>query len=96
MCGNTYTLNYTSSLSISGGQPYHYCRVHIDLRDQQLVFIGGPNGDIPPWQTETRSYTFTYSGTGEPEVLTVSFDCSTPGGSYVIDDISLVGAGEGY
>ncbi|KAI4213317.1 MAG: hypothetical protein LQ351_004058 [Letrouitia transgressa] len=97
LCGNTYTLNYTSSLFIRDGQPYHFCRAFIDLDDQQLVFIGGPNGDIPPWQTETRSYTFTYTGgTAPPNTLTVSFDCATASyGSYTIDDISLVGAGEG-
>ena len=56
------------------------------------MFIGPPNGDPPPFSYQTRSTTFTYAGgdTGG-NTLTVGFSCNAPGGSYRIDDISLVG-----
>ena len=88
-----YNLTYTSQLSIYGGQPYRGCSAYIDLDDGgQLVFIGPPNGDYPPFSRETRSTVFTYyGGNSEGNTLTVGFMCSAPGGSYFIDDISLVG-----
>ena len=57
----------------------------------QLVYIGPPNGDLPPFQTETRSYVFTYYGNGEPDALTIQFSCSAQGGSYIVDEVHLVG-----
>ena len=89
--GTTYKLTYTSVMTINGGQPGRACNVRISLADQQLVFIGPPNGDPPPFTSQTRETTFTYLGTRQGNVFTVEFSCTAPAGFYRIDDISLVG-----
>ena len=89
--GTTYKLTYSSQITINGGQPGRACSVRISLADQQLVFIGPPNGDLPPFSYQTRDTTFTYLGTRTGNVFTVEFSCNAPQGSYIIDDISLVG-----
>lgn len=89
----TYTLTYDSQITINGGQPGLECRVEINLNDQQLVYIGPPNGDRPPFSYQTRSYDFTYSGNQIPQALTIRFTCTAPSGMYIIDNISLVGSG---
>ncbi|KAL8949184.1 MAG: hypothetical protein Q9222_004679 [Ikaeria aurantiellina] len=92
--GVEYTLTYSSQLTISGGQPGRGCSVYYQLADQQLVYIGPPSGDIPPFNYETRSYTFTYysSGTQPRQSLTILLRCNSPAGSYRVDNVSLVGA----
>ncbi|KAL8721022.1 MAG: hypothetical protein Q9181_007798 [Wetmoreana brouardii] len=92
--GVQYNLTYSSQMTITGGQYRRGCNAYYSLDSiGQLFYIGGPSGDIPPFQYETRSYTFTYYGNGRPDTLTISFSCSAPGGSYTVDDVSLVGAG---
>ncbi|KAI4253135.1 MAG: hypothetical protein LQ352_003871 [Teloschistes flavicans] len=90
--GVLFNLTYTSQLNIYGGQPYRACSVYYSLDSiGQLVHIGPPSGDIPPFQMETRSYQFEYYGNGRPDTLTISLSCNAPGGSYVIDDVHLIG-----
>ena len=62
--------------------------MRISIDGQTLVFIGPPNGDRPPFETETRETTFE-GMTGQ--TFRVDFQCFAPGGSYTIDDISIVG-----
>ncbi|KAI4144732.1 MAG: hypothetical protein L6R39_004061 [Caloplaca ligustica] len=91
-----YNLTYSSQITITGGQPGMACSVSYSLASiGELVHIGPPNGDQQPWSYQTRSYTFTYGkstgGNGGGDKLTVWLSCNAPGGSYVIDDVSLVG-----
>ncbi|KAI4250520.1 MAG: hypothetical protein L6R40_000119 [Gallowayella cf. fulva] len=90
--GVTYTLTYTSQLTLIGGGPNRDCSVDISISDQQLVYIGPPAGDSPPFSKETRSYTFTYYGNRAIQDLTIQTRCTTTG-IYDIDNISLVGTG---
>ncbi|CAF9940008.1 MAG: hypothetical protein HETSPECPRED_002133 [Heterodermia speciosa] len=90
--GTTYKLTYSSQISITNGSPGRACSVRISLADQQLVYIGPPNGDPPPFTYQVRETTFVYTGTrAGGNVFTVEFSCNAPQGFYKIDDISLVG-----
>ncbi|KAL9583611.1 MAG: hypothetical protein Q9212_002607 [Teloschistes hypoglaucus] len=91
--GVRYVLTYTSQLTINGGQPGALCRVYYTLNSGTLVYIGPPNGGIPPFSKETRTYEFYGGGDGNPDVLTIRLTCNSPGGSYFVDDVHLVGYG---
>ncbi|KAL8702617.1 MAG: hypothetical protein Q9201_004223 [Fulgogasparrea decipioides] len=91
LCYGEYNLTYSSQMTISGGQYRRACNAYYSLDSiGQLFYVGGPSGDIPPFQYETRSYTFRYNGNGRPDALTISFSCNAPGGSYIVDNVSLV------
>ncbi|KAL8833506.1 MAG: hypothetical protein Q9170_004223 [Blastenia crenularia] len=95
--GTQYTLTYSSQITIRGGDQSHACSVTYSLSDiGQLVFIGPPNGDPPPFDYQTRSYTFTYFGSGDAnggDTLSIQLSCNAPGGTYRVDDVSLIGTG---
>lgn len=55
------------------------------------MFIGPPNGDIPPFDYEVRQTTFRYYGSGGANTLTIQLSCNAPVGGYRVDDVSLVG-----
>lgn len=89
----SYTLTYSSQIFISGGDRSHACSVTYSLADGgQIVFIGPPNGDPPPFDYETRQATFTYYGSGGGNTLTIRLSCNAPSGGYRVDDVSLVGS----
>ncbi|KAI4205594.1 MAG: hypothetical protein LQ350_000373 [Teloschistes chrysophthalmus] len=91
--GTYYVLTYTSQIFINGGQPGALCRVSYTLDSVgNLVYIG-PNGSSPPFSKETRTYGFYYNGNGTPDVLTIQLTCNSPSGSYIVDDVHLVGSG---
>jgi hypothetical protein len=90
--GVSYTLTYTSQISIGGGSPEAGCRVSYDLDDMNLVTIGPPAGDPPPFSLETRSVTFNYNGREPSNTLTIGLSCVAPSGSYTVTDVSLVGS----
>lgn len=88
----TYKLSYTSKLTITGGEYMGVtCTVRISLGGLQLVFIGPPNGDPPPFDRQTRETTFTTTGSPPGNLFKVELSCGAPAGEYVIDDISIVG-----
>ncbi|CAF9911455.1 MAG: hypothetical protein HETSPECPRED_000337 [Heterodermia speciosa] len=90
--GVTFNLTYTSQMTIIGGEPGRACSASYSLASVgQLVYIGPPSGDYPPFSTETRSHVFTYYGNGGPDTLTISFSCSAPAGTYTIDAVHLYG-----
>lgn len=90
--GTLYKLTYSSKIDIVDGRPGDMtCWVRISLAEQQLVYIGPPDGDALPYTYETRETTFTYSGTRTGNILTVEFSCSASQGSYTIANVSIVG-----
>ncbi|KAL8836473.1 MAG: hypothetical protein Q9170_002906 [Blastenia crenularia] len=88
-----YTLSFDAQTAVYGGQPGLECRLEINLSDEQLVY-NGPNGDLLPFDYQRRSYTFPYTRNANPQSLTIRFTCTAPSGSFVIDNISLIGKGE--
>ncbi|KAL8638893.1 MAG: hypothetical protein Q9228_003999 [Teloschistes exilis] len=92
--GVRYVLTYTSQISINGGRPGALCRVYYNLNSVgTLVYIGPPSGGIPPFTKDTRTYEFYYNGNGNPDVLTIQLTCNSPSGSYLVDDVHLIGYG---
>ncbi|KAL8801408.1 MAG: hypothetical protein Q9182_004472 [Xanthomendoza sp. 2 TL-2023] len=94
--GVHYTLTYTSQISIFGGDRGRACSVYYSLESVgQLVHIGPPNGDYPPFSPETRTYTFETGYNGpDGDLLTITLSCNAPAGGYRVDSVSLVGDGE--
>ena len=93
--GVQYNLTFTNQISIYGGQPYRDCRVSWSLASTgEIVHIGAPSGEQLPFSEDTRSYVFTYNGpygsNPKGDTLEVVLSCTAPGGSYSVDDVSLV------
>ena len=85
--GLTYKLTYTSRLWVTDGSPRRTCEVRMFIGQKTVVHIGPPDGDYPPSMTETRETTFSGDSNGR---FRVEFRCYSVGGSYTIDDISIV------
>ena len=83
----TYKLTYTSRIFVTDGSPRRTCDVYMFIGQRTVVHIGPPDGDFPPDGTETRETIF--SGDSETR-FRVELRCYSVGGSYTIDDISIV------
>ncbi|KAL8778837.1 MAG: hypothetical protein Q9213_007229 [Squamulea squamosa] len=96
LCKNVYyTLSFDADTKVYDGHPGKECSLEISLNDQQLVY-NGPNGPILPFGYQRRSYTFVYSRNSGAQALTIRFTCTAPSGSFLVDNISLIGQGENF
>ncbi|KAL8909963.1 MAG: hypothetical protein Q9171_004729 [Xanthocarpia ochracea] len=89
-----YTLSFDAQTEVYGGQPGLECALEISLNGGHVILYNGPSGEILPFGYQRRSYTFVYSRNTGLQALKVRFECTAPSGSFIIDNISLVGKGE--
>lgn len=89
-----YTLSYDATTEVIDGQVGAECSLQISLNGGYELVYNGPYGEILPFGYQRRSYTFVYSRDTGLEALTVRFRCRAPSGSFIIDNISLIGKGE--
>ncbi|CAO1603369.1 hypothetical protein XANCAGTX0491_006957 [Xanthoria calcicola] len=95
-----YTFSFDAKTEVYSGYSQRGCTLEINLNGRQLVYIAPGGSEYLPYEYQRRSYTFQYGGCApygvscSPQALTVRFTCEAPRGSFLIDNISLVGAGE--
>ncbi|KAI4092209.1 MAG: hypothetical protein LQ339_007975 [Xanthoria mediterranea] len=95
-----YTFSFDAKTEVYSGYSQRGCTLEINLNGRQLVYIAPGGSEYLPYEYQRRSYTFQYGGCApygvscSPQALTIRFTCEAPRGSFLIDNISLVGAGE--
>lgn len=92
-----YTFSFDAKTEVYSGYSNKGCRLEINLNGTPLYTA--PDYQTLPFEYQRRSYSFQYGGCApygvicSPQALTIRFTCQAPRGSFLIDNISLVGTG---
>ncbi|KAL8941493.1 MAG: hypothetical protein Q9211_001798 [Gyalolechia sp. 1 TL-2023] len=95
-----YTLSFNAKTEVYEQYTGKVCRLEIGIAGSRLVYNAPGSTEYLPYEYQKRSYTFQYGGCApygvrcSPQSLTVRFTCEAPMGTFLIDNISLIGAGD--